>query len=266
MPDLSQNVEAILREVAHKIVMPSFKNLAADDIENKSSGELVTRVDRLAESFIASNLARLIACPVIGEEAASQEPALLDANEHEQIWLIDPLDGTSNFVAGRPAFSIMVALLRRGHAVQSWMFNPIADTMDTAELGGGACRNGERVQCSQKSHVAKDLTAIVKTRFLPDELKRQIANRSTRLGGLVTGSDCAGIDYPNLVRGYTDLILYWRTLPWDHAPGVLYLTEAGGRVARLDASTYFPLDGKAGLLVAASAEVWRIGSNALLVN
>ena len=265
MSDLSQNVEAILREVAYTVVMPSFKKVAAGDIVEKSSGELVTKVDRLSESFIASNLTRLIACPVIGEEAASAEPSLLDAPQYEKVWLIDPLDGTNNFVAGRPAFSIMVALLQRGNVVQSWMFNPNAETMDTAELGGGAHRNGERVHCRQKSQVANDLTAIVKTRFLPDAMKAEFGERSGCLGRLVSGTDCAGIDYPDLVLGHIDLIVYWRTLPWDHAPGALYLLEAGGSVARFDASTYFPLDGKCGLLAATSAETWRSGANALLV-
>jgi len=206
MPDLSQNVEAILREVARSVVMPSFKKLAADDVVEKSSGELVTKVDRLSESFIASALTRLIACPVIGEEAASAEPSLLNGPRYEQLWLIDPLDGTNNFVAGRPAFSIMVALLQRGNAVRSWMFNPVAETMDIAELGGGAHRNGERVHCRQKSHATKDLAAVIKTRFLPGPLKAEIEVRSARLGRVVPGSDCAGIDASSMYVGAHDRV------------------------------------------------------------
>ena len=76
------------------------------------------------------------------------------------------------------------------------------------------------------------LRGIVKTRYLPQKLKDTVAGRTVRLKELIPGSDCAGIDYPGVVTGTSEFILYWRTLPWDHAPGALFLCEAGGYVAR----------------------------------
>jgi len=70
------------------------------------------------------------------------------------------------------------------------------------------------------------------------------------------GSGCAGIEYPALVAGIWSSIFFWRTWPWDHVPGCLLVTEAGGHVARLDGSAYSPGDGRRGLLVASHEGEW----------
>lgn len=100
-------------------------------------------------------------------------------------------------------------------------------------------------------------------RFLPVDVCAVIERNEHRFGTLEPRSTAASIEYPALARGDGDFMLYWRTLPWDHAPGALLLREAGGVVARLDGAAYDPTDRRAGLLAAGSPETWREAKAAL---
>jgi fructose-1,6-bisphosphatase/inositol monophosphatase family enzyme len=101
------------------------------------------------------------------------------------------------------------------------------------------------------------MRGIIKTKFLPDDLKVSVARRAGAMKEVQPGSGCAGADYPALIAGTSDFALYWRTLPWDHAPGVLLLGEAGGHAARLDGSAYRAGDSQPGLLAAGSRDLWE---------
>lgn len=98
------------------------------------------------------------------------------------------------------------------------------------------------------------MRGTILTRFLPPELREGIVRNSASLGEIVPASMCAGDDYPTVARGGLDFIAYWRGLPWDHAPGALFLTEAGGSVTRYDGSEFQP-DGKSGVLAASNADI-----------
>lgn len=91
---------------------------------------------------------------------------------------------------------------------------------------------------------------MIKERFLPAEVAAHVAVQAPKLGDVHPGVFCAGIEYPDLVLGATNYILYWRTLPWDHAPGVLLAAEAGFVSVRPDGSPYEPHSTASGLLVA----------------
>ena len=90
-----------------------------------------------------------------------------------------------------------------------------------------------------------------------------IERNEHRFTTLVPPATAASIEYPAIARGDGDFMLYWRTLPWDHAPGALLLREARGVAARLDGTEYDPTDGRDGLLAAGSPEAWREAKSAL---
>ncbi len=98
----------------------------------------------------------------------------------------------------------------------------------------------------------------MKTRFLDPSRRRLIEANADAFGGLTAGRHAAGIEYPDIAEGATDFVLYWRTLPWDHAPGSLLVAESGGRAAR-PGSPYRPEapGGEDGLLVAADPATWE---------
>ncbi|MFE3455552.1 inositol monophosphatase family protein [Nonomuraea sp. NPDC059194] len=251
-------VTAVLREAAQTVVLPRYRKLASGEVSEKAPGELVTIVDRQAEELITRRLRDLLDIPVVGEEAVAAAPHLVGAlREAPAAWLVDPLDGTANFVAGSPDFAVMVALLREGTTVASWILQPAHDRAYVAERGAGAWRDGERVHRKAAPADPAELRGAALTRFLSPAAQAHVRKVTPMFGTLESGAKCSGIDYPWLVEGTLDFILFHRLLPWDHAPGVLLLTEAGGVAHHLDAVPYRPTDERTGLLNAADIECWQ---------
>jgi fructose-1,6-bisphosphatase/inositol monophosphatase family enzyme len=122
----TDEVLALLRDVADEVVNPRFRSLGKDDVAEKNPGDLVTVADREAEVLITAAL--LAAYPdavILGEEATSADATVLDrfaAAEHA--FTVDPVDGTKNFVSGSPDHAMMVAEIRGGTVVRSWIWQP----------------------------------------------------------------------------------------------------------------------------------------------
>lgn len=262
---LADEVGEIMREAARDIVLPRFGRLCDQQIDEKTPGEIVTVVDREAERFITPRLKALFpGSHIIGEEQASQDPSLLESLEDERVWLVDPLDGTANFARGDPNFAVMIALLVAGETVAAWLLDPLRSVLSFAERGSGAFVEGRRIRSSVEQPSVAELRGAVLTRFLPSGLKQAIESRVPVIAEALPGVRCAGIEYPAIALGAQHFALFWRTLPWDHAPGVLFLTEAGGRAARVDGAPYRPGDGQEGLLAAENEAVWSLTHRALL--
>jgi len=257
-----EQVAAVMAEAAEQAILPRYRMLAQQDVEEKSPGELVTIADREAEAILAAGLAPLLAgSRVIGEETCSSDPRLIDSLGEGLVWLVDPLDGTGNFVAGRPDFAVMVALLRDGVTQAAWMLNPLSGRLARAELGGGAWLDGRRLRASPQPPGERLRGSI--GRFMPEEMQSNLAERlgagAERLPGLMS----AGVEYPMIGAGERDFAYYWRTLAWDHAAGVLFVNEAGGKATRPDGSAYQPTKEGSGLLAAASPDRWEAGHRLL---
>ena len=243
-------VARLIAEAAAIEIMPRFRNLAAADIREKSApGDLVTVADEAMERRLTTALRDMLpGSIVIGEEAAAADPAVhhLMAGD-DPVWVIDPLDGTSNFVAGRAAFGVIVALVLRGETRMGWIHAAIA------ECGSGAWLNGERLAVTVPGSTAA-LRGAMATKFFPPPLRAHLDARRS-LFKRHRQSHAAG-DYVELVRGTLDFSLYQRTLPWDHAAGALLQAEAGGYSARLDGTPYRPVHREGGLLAAPDRAVW----------
>ena len=264
---LIDRVAELLRHAAREAILPRFRALAEGEAEEKSPGEIVTIADREAEAILTRGLAALRPdALVLGEEAAAADPALLAAfyAGTTTTWLVNPLDGTANFAAGNEPFAVMVALVEGRETVAAWMLDPIADRLAVAVRGGGAFLDGVSVAAPDGDAAAEALRGAVLTRFLPPPLKAQIEARSGRLAQILPGWRCSGREYPAMVAGEQDFALFWRALPWDHAPGALFLAEAGGRTARLDGTPYRPREDRPGLLAARSAAAWASVATAVL--
>jgi len=261
---LEGQVSALLRTVATSVVVPRFRQLAAHEILEKSAGEIVTTVDREAEQRLHDGLAGLVAgARIIGEEAAEHDPSLLDGVGEGLVWLIDPLDGTANFAAGREPFGIMVALVDHGEPVAGWILDPLADRLYHATRGGGATCNGAPVRARPTGQALP--VAALGTHFLVAERQMRVhAAAAPHMAGHPVPR-CAAASYPRLTSGHDDIALFQRILPWDHAAGVLFLTEAGGMVTHWDRSPYRVGGPGAGVLASATPELWQIAADALLV-
>jgi fructose-1,6-bisphosphatase/inositol monophosphatase family enzyme len=253
---LISRLSDLLNKAADEAVLPRFGRLLSHQIEEKTAGEIVTVADRDAERILADGLRVLYPnARIIGEEAAAASPDIMNAMDDGDVWLIDPIDGTGNFAAGREPFAIMIALLRDGEIVLSVIADPISKTVLAAEKGAGAYAGNTRVRVDQSAVARASLTGAVFTRFMPSTLRDEIAPRAATVARIVPGLMCAGAEYPAVGAGSRHFAIFWRTLPWDHAPGALFLTEAGGCVERLDGTTYRPANGQSGLLVARNRAV-----------
>jgi fructose-1,6-bisphosphatase/inositol monophosphatase family enzyme len=230
-----------LREAARRFIEP-FSDAGSRPVsQEKSPGEVVTSVDLAVEQYLREQLPRIgPSVRVIGEEEASQDDKILDGVDTDSYWLIDALDGTANFAAGSDDYATMVALVHEGQAVGSWIYRPADEVLYSARLGDGARRNGLTLVLGYKTKPVSELSGDVLTRFLPESLKLSLAENSMRVATIGPGTKCVGRDYPAVVEGQKDFVVYWRTLPWDHTPGVLLIEEAGGVALRPDRTRYHP--------------------------
>lgn len=258
--DIHDRVAAAIREVAAEVIEPRFTRLREGlDLRVKAPGEIVTVADEEAERRLTKVLAALWpGTPVVGEEACAAHPGLIDAVHADRTWLLDPIDGTANFAAGCPDWAVMVALLEKGKAVASWIWRTERRAMYAAERGSGATRDGVPLQAPARPSRPADLRGAVLSRFLDEPTAEQIAAHRHQFGEITAGRRCAGSEYPAVIEGEQDFVLFWRALPWDHAPGALLLHETGGVLNHLDGSPYRPTSTRQGILAAPDPSTWQI--------
>jgi fructose-1,6-bisphosphatase/inositol monophosphatase family enzyme len=258
---LASHVAALMREIAGQVVMPRYRALAAHEIAEKSPGEVVTCVDRESELRLRDGLTHLgIGARVIGEEACADDPAILDDAGRGLVWLVDPLDGTANFASGNGPFGMMIALVDDGDPVASWMLDPVTGRMCHAERGLGAWIDDRLVRTRASGRVRP--VAALATQFMAEPDRIRTHRAAERRFSLEPIPRCAAESYPRLIEGRNDVALFQRILPWDHAPGVLFLTEAGGHAAHWDGRPYRVGSGRAGLLCATNQRMWQSAASA----
>jgi fructose-1,6-bisphosphatase/inositol monophosphatase family enzyme len=263
--DLMDRVATILRDVSATVIEPRFATLTDADIREKSLNDLVTVADEEDERFLTERLSEIFrGVLVVGEEACAADSSLLAALKSERAWLVDPLDGTSNFVSGSGHWAVMVALVEDGATVASWIWRPADRRMYMAERGGGACCNGKALRRLAAAPTdSRRLRGAVLPSFLDEATAAAISSNRGRFSEVTNGHRCAGIDYPLLIEGPIDFVLFWRTLPWDHAPGVLLVHEAGGSAPCLDGTLYSPTQSSVGLLAATKNQAWTLARRLL---
>ncbi len=210
-PGLSQAVESAMQEVIREEILPRFNALADLEIIEKSPGEIVTEADREAEAALTCLLQAILDIPVVGEEATAADPSLsIEIDRSKAVWLLDPIDGTSNFVAGSDQFATLVALVEGGATTASWILSPqrspgrshniepaeqakqINFTTATAILGQGAQINGAPVWVSTPASgldQPNKLDGVVKKRFLPPAMRQQVDSRVGSFGSCGEGSE-----------------------------------------------------------------------------
>lgn len=143
-------------------------------------------------------------------------------------WIVDPVDGTRQFVRGEPGFCTLVALAQGGELLASWTYAPATDEMATAVRGGGARLDGVPLRCGTPAPGAVLDVAISHPDFTTPEEKRALlgVRSATDMAARPCGS--AGLEYLAIARGVLDAVAFSWELAWDHAAGLLLVTEAGG--------------------------------------
>ena len=259
-------VSDLIAEVAAEEALPRFRALRDHEVREKATGELVTVADVAVEQALTRRLRDLLpGSAVVGEEAVAGDPELLGRlQEAAAVWLIDPIDGTANFAAGKPVFAVMVALVQGGETLASWIHDPVGARTLTSELGGGAWLAGNRLKVAAPDTPAAMRGTLHASTYARPEIARRVQARRARVGA-IKSLRCAGHEYLRLAEGQMHFSLFTRLMPWDHAPGCLTQSEAGGVARTLEGADYRATNHRApGLLLAPDAESWQALHETLL--
>lgn len=193
-------------------------------IEFKGAINLVTEVDHAAEAVIIEQLLRVTPdFDILAEESGAHERGSAFR------WVIDPVDGTTNYAHHFPYFAVSIGLEENGESIAGVVYDPILDQLFSATRGGGAFLNGERIACSHPQSVGESVLATGLTydqwesdRGLPQIMRMIKRARSLRING------CAALDLANVACGRLDAYCDTGLFPWDISAGRLLVTEAGG--------------------------------------
>lgn len=259
LPD-ADRVARLIEEAAATEIMPRFRRLPADGIREKAPGDIVTVADEAVEAWLAPRLMALLpGSIVLGEEAVAADANVLNRLFDDQpVWVIDPVDGTTNFAEGRAAFAVMAALVHRGELIGGWIHDPNAGRTATAMAGEGAWLDGRRLRvCAAPDDGAAMSGVLLVGYFGNRELGRRIDMRRSRVQTL-RSLRSVGLEYLRLVAGEMHFSLFTKLMPWDHAPGVILHREAGGHAAYLEGGAYAPAAvQRSGLLLAPDIDSWH---------
>ena len=255
LPDIDR-VTDIITETAASVILPRFQSLAAHEVMEKKAGDLVTVADLEAEILLETRLIDLApGSVVVGEEAVHGDATVLGRlGGDAPLWIVDPVDGTANFAAGRPIFGSVVAYLEGGEVLAGWIHMPVKGTTAVAVKGEGVRCEGQEIGVSPIVPL-EEMTGLLNLGYFEPEQRALIQERSQRFASIET-QRCASHNYYSLALGIRHFSLYRRLWPWDHAAGVLIHEEAGGFSALLDGSPYRPTERSHGLLSAPDKRTW----------
>lgn len=232
-PDLVQ-VSAIIEEIADAEIAERYHKLGADAVRAKDGpNDLVTIADEIAEGRLREALLALTPnAAFIGEEAAAADPAITRAiRTASQCWIVDPLDGTRNFVNGVDEFGSIVAYVEAGRTRAGWI-RAIPDRATAmGALGAGVTYGGAPIR--PKPQAGERALGLRSTGWLtPPWRERLVARLKSQFN--TKAGHCSAYAYLKLLAGEVDFKLSSRIHAWDHAAGALMLKEAGGEVRWLD--------------------------------
>ena len=218
-------------------------NRAALDVESvrvsqKQVNDFVTEVDQAAEAIIIETLLTAYPGHGISAEESGKEHGALDS---EYVWIIDPLDGTTNFIHGLPTYCVSIALAVKGKIEQAVVYDPTRNDLFTATKGRGAYMNNRRIRVAKRTELK---TCLISTGFpyrQDDDLNtylRLMGEMIQRTAGL-RRPGAAALDLAYVAAGYTDGFFELGLQPWDVAAGSLLITEAGGLVGNFSGESNF---------------------------
>jgi len=252
----------LVRRAARTEILPRFRSVGrAEATANPGPRDRVTDADHAAEAMIARGLQRLFPHALIaGEEAVAARPELRDeVSEAELAIIIDPVDGTWNFVHGLALFGVIVAVTRFGRPVLGLLYDPFADDWiladETVPARLVAANGSARAATTSAGGTLGDLHGYVHASLMDRPRQEALYPRLAALGQ-ATALRCSCHEYRLLAQGAVDFVLSDRLNPWDHAGGVLICQRAGGVARMLDGQDYDTARDKGVLLCAGSEATW----------
>jgi len=238
---LSPTINIMLRaaEKAARSLNRDFGEVEQLQVSRKGPGDFVSAADHRAEEIIFAELSR--ARPDSG--FLMEERGVAGKKDAESIWIVDPLDGTSNFLHGIPHWCISIALQERGEITAGIIYDPVKDEMFRAEKGGGAFMRNKRLRVSGRTVLEESMIATGQP--LMDQGKRSlfISEYEALLAqaASVRRFGAAALDLAYVAAGRYEGFWERGLKAWDMAAGILIVREAGGRITDIEGKTANPV-------------------------
>jgi myo-inositol-1(or 4)-monophosphatase len=220
---------------AGDVIVRSLDRVGALVVSEKGRNDFVSEVDRAAEQAVIATIRKSYPAHGFLAEESGATPG------DDYTWVIDPLDGTTNFLHGFPQFAVSVACRHRGRAEVGVVFDPLRGELFTAERGGGTQLDGRRLRVSQRTGLEG---ALVGTGFPYRGNRRWLKPYLQMLESVMQATagvrrpGAASLDLAYVAAGRLDAFWESGLSPWDTAAGILLITEAGGRVGNLAGGDY----------------------------
>ena len=219
MISISPNLNIMIKaaEKASKSLIRDFGEVEKLQVSKKGPRDFVTKTDKNVEKILIEELSNLKK----NYSILSEEVGLIENKDKENRWIIDPIDGTTNFLHGIPHFAICIALESKKEIISGLIYDPIKDEMFYAEKNKGAYLNNQRLRVSNKNLIDECL-------FSSNHEGVKFSNLNMRYSG------CAALDLAYVASGRLDGFFHNKINIWDVAAGALLVEEAGGIVNHLD--------------------------------
>ena len=225
MHSISANLNIMIKasEKASKGLIRDFGELEQLQVSIKGPSDFVTNADTKAEKIIIDELIRSRKnYSILSEESGSKENKDID-----NVWIIDPIDGTINFLHGVPHFAISIALKSNNEIVSGLIYDPIKDEMFYAEKNNGAYFNNKRIRVSKRKKIEECL-------FASGEIDNENIKQKTNAKLKTRKSGSAALDMAYVASGRYDGYFQKNLNLWDIAAGIIIVKEAGGQVNDLN--------------------------------
>ena len=225
MPSISANLNIMIKasEKASKGLIRDFGELEQLQVSIKGPSDFVTNADIKAEKIIIDELTKSRKnYSILSEESGSKENKDID-----NVWIIDPIDGTINFLHGVPHFAISIALKSNNEIVSGLIYDPIKDEMFYAEKNNGAYFNNKRIRVSKRKKMEDCL-------FASGEIDHENIKQKTNAKLSIRKSGSAALDMAYVASGRYDGYFQKNLNLWDIAAGIIIVKEAGGQVNDLN--------------------------------
>jgi myo-inositol-1(or 4)-monophosphatase len=215
MISISANLNIMIKaaEKASKSIIRDFGEVEKLQVSKKGPYDFVTKTDKHVEKILIEELSKIKK----NYSFITEETGIIKNKDKENIWIIDPIDGTTNFLHGIPHFAICIALKFKNEIVSGLIFDPIKDEMFFAEKDKGAFLNNQRLRVSKKNKIDECL-------FSSNHEGVKFSDLNMRYTG------CAALDLAYVATGRLDGFFHNKINLWDVAAGTLLVKEAGGLV------------------------------------
>ena len=230
MNSISPNLNIMIKatEKASKILIRDFGEVEKLQVSLKGPNNFVTNADRKVEEVIIKELEKAKK----NFSILTEESGFLENKDKENFWIIDPIDGTTNFLNGVPHFCISVALLIDREIVAGVIYDPIKDELFYSEKNNGSYLNNKSIRVSKKSKISECLYGVNFRKNLPENL-------------LIRNTGSAALDLAYVSSGRFDACLQKNVNLWDIAAGIILIKEAGGIVNNFELKKFDKINIKA---------------------